>query len=241
LGYKKPTLVEIYSEINLEAGSLTEARIFDVVPNLKNAGFSEIEFATAGFTLDFPAGGSPPRPREKQRIRCWKPGKRELAQVGEDLLVVNLTGDYPGWGHFLQLFTDVRDALRSGLGAVPVSSLSLRTIDRFTVPKDGFRVADYLQVGGALIPRWYHDSRESIDVTVGRGFLPYDGRNRSISVAVRSFTDPVTVEFQAAFHDTVADPDLIRLLEALHDESNETFESLISDRTRNDIMGGLKL
>jgi uncharacterized protein (TIGR04255 family) len=240
LGYKNPTLVEIYSEIYLEPGSLTEARFFDVVPKLKDAGFSEIEMGTAGLSLEFQAGQGL-RPKEKPRVRCWKPGKRELAQVGEDLLVVNLMGDYPGWSSFLQLFTQVCDAVRKGLGTVPARSLSLRTIDRFTVPKSDFLVGDYLQVGGPLIPSWYKNSRESIDVTVGKGFLPHDGRNRVIAVAVRTIAEPVMIEMQAAFHNTVsANDDLKNLLETLHAESNETFESLITDRTRNAIMGGQK-
>jgi uncharacterized protein (TIGR04255 family) len=240
LGYKNPTLVEIYSEIYLEPGSLTEARFFDVVPKLKDAGFSEIEMGTAGLSLEFQAGHGL-RSKEKPRVRCWKPGKRELAQVGEDLLVVNLMGDYPGWNSFLQLFTQVCDAVRKGLGTVPASSLSLRTMDRFTVPKNGFLVGDYLQVGGPLVPSWYKDSRESMDVTVGKGFLPHDGRNRVISVAVRTIAEPVMIETQAAFHNTVsANDDLKNVLETLHSESNETFESLITNRTRNVIMGGLK-
>jgi uncharacterized protein (TIGR04255 family) len=240
LGYKNPTLVEIYSEIYLEPGSLTEGRFFDVVPKLKDAGFSEIEMTTAGLTLDIQPGQGF-RPKEKPRVRCWKPGKRELAQVGEDLLVINLTGDYPGWNAFLQLFTQVCDAVRKGLGSVPAGSLSLRTMDRFTVPKDGFLVSDYLQVGGPLVPSWYKNSRESMDITVGKGFLPHDGRNRVIGVAVRTIADPVTIEMQAAFHNTVsANNDLKDLLETLHSESNDTFESLITDRTRKAIMGGQK-
>jgi uncharacterized protein (TIGR04255 family) len=237
LGYKKPTLVEIFAEIHLQPGVLTEAQFFDVVPKLREAGFSEVEFATGGISLEFQAGG--PRTKEKQRIRCWKPGKRELAQVGEDLLVVNLTGLYPGWKHFVRLFAEAFNAVRGGLGSVPARSLNLRTIDRFSVLKNGFHLSDYLQVGGRLIPGWYKDWQESMDISAGKGFLQYDGKNRVIAVAVRTFTEPVTLEFQGTFHDAVADDaDLKEVLEALHNESNETFESLITDRTRQDVMGG---
>jgi hypothetical protein len=240
VGYKSPTLLEIYSEIYLEPGSLTEARFFDLVPKLKDAGFSEIEMATAGFSLEFQPGQGL-QPKERPRIRCWKPGRREMAQVGEDLIVVNLMGQYPGWDSFKGLFTEACHAVESGLGAVPASSISLKTIDRFTVAREGFRVEDYLQVGGSLIPSWYKDCQESMDVTVGRGFLQHDGRNRVIVIAVRTFADPVTIEMQGGFHNTVTNrADLRQVLDALHEESNETFESLITGRTRKQIMGGLK-
>ena len=80
MGYKKPTLAEVFAEVHLQDGSLTESRFFEVVPRLKERGFTEVEFASAGLSVEFKPG-QVPSPREKQRIRCWKPGKRELAQV----------------------------------------------------------------------------------------------------------------------------------------------------------------
>jgi uncharacterized protein (TIGR04255 family) len=238
VGYKKPTLIEIYSEIYLEPGSLAEGQFFDVVPKLKDAGFSEIEMTTAGFSLELQPGQGL-QPKEKPRIRCWKPGRKEMAQVGEDLFVVNLTGAYPGWASFLKLFQDACSAVQLGLGGIPARSLSLRTIDRFTVPKKDFNVGDYLQVGGKMIPSWYAGCTESMDVNIGRGYLQHDGTNRSVVVAVRTFTDPVTIEMQGGFHDNLEQgTDLKTILEVLHGESNKTFEWIVTDRTRDEIMGG---
>jgi hypothetical protein len=135
---------------------------------------------------------------------------------------------------------EARDAFQAGMGALPVKSLNLRTIDRFSVPRERFRARDYLQVGGLLIPKWYQDSRESLDIDLGKGFLQHDSRNRNVIVRIRSFSDPATVEILAAFHDEVSNRDLTRLLEALHTESNDTFEALVTDRTRSEIMGGPK-
>ncbi len=229
MGYKKPTLSETLAEINLEPGLLTEARFFDVVPRLQALGFSEIEFATAGISFE----SQPGRigfPKEKQRVRCWRPGRTELAQVSEDLLVMNLTGDYPGWDRFIRL---------DGLGDARVKSINLQTIDRFQVPREGFAVSEYLNASGQVIPKWYVGSRESIDMTLGRGFLQLDGKNRLVAIVVRTMADPVTVQIQAMFHDAVGeDENLRQLLERLHNESNETFELLLTDRTRKEVMGG---
>src|SRR5207249_4220734 len=112
-----------------------EARFFDVVPELKKLGFTDIELATVGLTLDIRQGR--PSPREKQRVRCWKPGRKELVQVGEDVLVTNLTGEYPGWDAFVHLFAQARQALAVGLGQIGITSLNLGAIDQFVAPQAG--------------------------------------------------------------------------------------------------------
>jgi hypothetical protein len=243
LAYRNPTLAETYAELHLEPGTLTEARFFDVVPKLKELGFTELELTPAGLSFDFKPGrtGVPMGvPRETQRVRCWKPGRRELAQVGEDLFVVNLTGAYPGWESFTRLFDEGLGALRAGLGEVRVRSLNLLTSDRFQAAKEGFVVSEYLDVGGRIMPRWYADCRESLDLSIGRGWLEADGRNRQVQVSVRALADPVIVQFNAAFHDAVPVGGNLRdTLERLHRESVDTFESLITNRTRNEIMGGV--
>ncbi len=238
MAYRKPTLVETYAELHLVTGTLTEARFFDVVPKLKELGFTEVELATAGLSFDIKPGRLG-MPRETQRVRCWKPGRQELAQVGEDLFVVNLTGEYPGWDSFVRLFNEGLGALEAGLGGSSLRSLNLLTRDQFQVPREGFSVAEYLDVGGRVIPKWYEDCHESLDLSIGRGLLEPDGHNRQIQVGVRAAADPVTIAFQAAFHDLVQEGANPRaMLEALHNESNDTFESLITNRTRDQVMGG---
>jgi len=163
-----------------------------------------------------------------------------LVQVGEDLLAVNLTGEYPGWDAFLRLFNTGRRALEAGLGEFQLRSLNFATIDRFEVAREGFSVSDYLDVGGRVMPKWYADCSESLDLSIGRGLLEPDGRNRQVQVKVQAATDPVKVMLQARFHDLVQEgEDLQKMLARLHKESTDTFESLITDRLRNEVMGGL--
>lgn len=238
MGYKKPTIAETYAEIHLAPETLTEARFFDVVPKLKDAGFTEVEFASAGLSLEV-RQGFPPLPRETRRVRCWKPGRNELAQVAEDLFIINLTGQYPGWHAFVHLFDEGRRALAAGLGSVPARSLNLVTIDRFEVAREGFTVAKYLAVGGSVIPSWYADCSESLDLSLGRGLLEPNGRNRQVLVHVQAASDPVKVLFQAQFHDQVDEgADLQEALQRLHSEAHDTFEAMITDRLRDQVMGG---
>lgn len=237
MAYKKPTLTETYAEIHLAPGLLSEARFFDVVPRLKALGFSDVELSTVGMKLDIKQGR--PLPRDLQRVRCWKAGRTQLVQVGEDLLIANLTGQYPGWSSFVQLFEEAYQALVDGLGTVEPVSVNVAALDSFEVPKEGFSISDYLAVGGKIIPQWYANCGESLDMTLGRGLLEVDGRNRQVHVSVRSAGDPVKISFRTQCHDRVqAANDLKDLLFRLHDETNSTFEAMITDRVRHTVMGG---
>lgn len=237
MAYVKPVLIETYAEIHLDSGTLTEARIFDVVPRLKSMGFAEIELVNAGVTLDIKQGV--PAPRERQRVRCWRSDKTQLVQVGEDIVVVNLTGQYPGWDAFVSLFSEALKALTDSISNLAIRSVNLGAIDRFTVAREGFVLSDYLAAGGAVIPQWYRGCTESIDIDLGRGLLEKDGHNRQVHVDVRAAADPVTVVMRTQFHDRVNDEaDLLRLLSKLHDEANRTFESMITMRLRTEVMGG---
>jgi uncharacterized protein (TIGR04255 family) len=233
--YKNPTITEIYAELHLEADVLTEGQFFDVVPQLKKAGFGDVEFARAGLDLDLKSG----LPREVKRVRCWNADRTRLVQIGEDLLVVNVLGSYPGWDEFKKLFGVARQALEQGLGEVGVQSLNLLTIDQFEVPRAGFNISRFLNTGGPVMPGWYEGCSEPLDLTMGRGRLQVDGRNRQFRVKVEATRDIVKVRIQAHFHDRVEEgADLVELLERLHDESNDTFEDLITDHLRNEVMGG---
>ncbi|MGH7709674.1 MAG: TIGR04255 family protein [Gemmatimonadaceae bacterium] len=239
VAYRKPTLTETYAELRLAEGSLTEARFFEVVPTLKKRGFADIEFATSGIRLDIREGGA--FPREQQRIRCWRNERKELIQVGEDLVIANLTGEYPGWDAFLGIFEECLTALQESLPGVVIDFLSLNTIDAFSVAKRDFRVDDFLHVGGEIIPRWYSGVRESFDIDIGRGLLPIDGANRQIHIKATASSDPVHVRMRCHFQERVPTGSKLEdVLETLHRESNVAFEALITDRVRNDIMGGTK-
>jgi len=52
--------------------------------------------------------------------------------------------------------------------------------------------------------------------------------------------EPIVIEFRVGLHNVVGSGKSWKnVLETLHDESNQLFESLITDTTRNEIMGGL--
>jgi hypothetical protein len=97
----------------------------------------------------------------------------------------------------------------------------------------------YVNCGGKIVPEWYKGSRETLDITLGRALVKEDTWNRQIIVRVRR-REPVSIEFRVGLHNVVGSSERWKdVLETLHDESNQVFESLITDTTRNEIMGGL--
>jgi uncharacterized protein (TIGR04255 family) len=231
MGYKKPTIIEIYIECFLAPSTLTVSRLFEIVPVLKEKGFTDIELQPS-FQV---ATGEP---NLQPRIRCWSGDRKKLIQLSQDNLVVNLVGDYPGWRAFTELLESAVSAVCNSIGEFAIVSMNLNTIDRFSVPVKSYVFDHYVNCGGKMVPEWYKGSREALDITLGRGLVKEDTWNRRINVKVRR-RDPVVIEFRVGLHNVVTSGKSWKaVLETLHDESNEIFESLITDSTRSEIMGG---
>ncbi len=230
--YKNPTLIEIYIECYLTPSTLTAARLFDVVPAVKAKGFTDVEML-GNFQL------GPGEAMVQPRVRCWSEGRKKLIQMSEDTLIVNLVGGYPGWATFTELLETAVNAVTGAAGGVAFASMNLNTIDRFSVPVEGYVFDRYVSCGGKIVPDWYRDSREALDITLGKGLLQDDARNRQINVKVLK-RESVLIEFRVGLHNLIGGERKWKdVLEMLHDESNEIFESLITDTTRSEIMGGL--
>ena len=152
---------------------------------------------------------------------------------------MNLVGEYPGWPGFTELLESAVRVVASKSGQFVVSSMNLHTIDRFSVPTESYVFDRYVNCGGKFVPDWYIGAREALDITLGRALVKEDTWNRQIIVRVRR-REPVSIEFRVGLHNVVrSDENWKDVLETLHDESNQVFELLITDTTRNEIMGGL--
>lgn len=247
MSYKKPLLVELYSEFHFAPGTLNPSTYFDIVPKLKGCGLTNVELGEVfGLNIALQKDGPAVGPQTSTpHVRCWSPAKDQLAQMLQNMLVVNVVVDqtrpYRGWGDFIEFVGSVAGCARSAMATWPLESLSLNTIDRFDVPREGFRLGRYLNCGGPRLPQWYDDAAESCDVILGRGVVKLEGRNRQLRISVRFIDEKVRVDIQSAFHDRLADSDgYITLLEKLHEESNRSFESLLTDETRQKVMGGAR-
>jgi uncharacterized protein (TIGR04255 family) len=165
-------------------------------------------------------------------------------QLALDRVTMNLVspdGTYPGWRSFHDEV--VAPTIASLAVAVPSwkpASVALNALDRTEVkPLASFRLGDYLNCGGPRLPSILADTKVAFDYEIGRGILQLEGRNRQLHISGRVVAESYVIDMHAVLHDGVARrEDLTATLDRLHDESVEWFESLITDRLRNDVMKG---
>jgi len=241
VNYKKPTLVEIYTELFFSREFLTPEKFFDIVPKIKEIGMGTVEVGqplmVRGETIkgDNIEQQIAPTPR----VRCWNSDKSQLVQLSQDLLVVNLVGNYPGWEEYRSLFDSILDKLRALSPTLKVKALALHTIDKFSRPQKDFELSDYLNVGGPLIPSWYKSAKTPLDITLGKGFLEADGFNEQFRCSLRRGPENFDLKATTAFKKMISSgEEITTVLEDLHADSTRCFESWITDKTRGEVMGG---
>lgn len=238
--YERPLITEIYSEVHFSVGAFTPTLFFDVVPALKSLGFESVHFGrsevlgVAGDERDIQQPNAP-------HVRCWSSDKRRLVQLFEDMIAVNLVAPYPGWATYRDLFAGVRDVVIAEVGRLPVESLSLNTIDRLVAEREGFTLGKYLNCGGPRIPAACSEIQHAFDFTLGTGLLHDDGFNRQTRLSGRPVGGTFEIFISAVFHEAFSrGNDLVELLDKLHEESVDAFEGMITDVTRDEVMGGIK-
>lgn len=235
--YRHPIINEVYAVLRLEEGSLTAGHVFDLVPLLKDAGYRSIELGTKneiqGQTdLTFDA-----------RVRCWNEDRTGLIQIATDYLAANHTvrdGEYLGWHGFRQVLDTALNAYQTVMGRpVPAISVEISTIDVLEADHEGFELGSFLNCGGNKIPAWYSDAATPVDLSFGRGMLQSDGFNTNFKISLRIREGRARVRIESRFSRLVRDHSLLDLVEVLHEDSTAHFEELITDLTRNEVMGGL--
>ena len=152
----------------------------------------------------------------------------------------NQVGEYIGWSEFEKFFFVNLDIVNQTIKNTKYKSVLLHTVDSFSVEKEGFFLGQYLNCGGNKVPEWYKSSNEAADITLGRGFFEEDSRNRQIKIVIRRQKDSFSIKIDSIFHDKLTmTSELNEVIDKLHLESSESFESMITDKTRNEVMGGI--
>jgi uncharacterized protein (TIGR04255 family) len=242
VSYQRPIIIEIYAELFFEPGTLSFAQMLELVAPLQRRGFNTVESADLT-EIEIDAGDDPElRSARLPRIRCWTEDKSRLVQLAPDNIAMNLVspeGTYPGWNPFISdVVSPTTDILRQVAPRARPVSVALNTIDRFAVPR-GLRVGEFLNCGGPRIPAILADTTGAFDYDIGRGALQVDGLNRQIHISGRAAAEAYVVNIHGVFHEKIAGgEDVLHKLEHLHDDANAVFESLITDRTRNEVMKG---
>lgn len=236
MSYNSPTLTEIYLKLTFDEGTLSEENFFEIVPIIKRAGLEKVEM---GQVLEQAAGTTA---RPLTRIRCWDREQYRLVQLSPDTVVINQTKEYLGWSKFRELISMTLKALNESGVQSSFKSIELNTIDQFDIPSNDFRFGKWLNCESRFIPSWYEDATEPCDIDLGKGIININGRNRQFHVRVEMHqkTQMMHVRMQGVFHELVNAETFDEKLDALHNEANEQFESVITDNLRNEVMQGRK-
>lgn len=242
MSYKKPTLTEIYTKLFLEKNKMRAEKLFDIVPKLKENGLDKIEI------LSVPEEFRGEKKEEMlvnvtgifvPRVRCWNEDKSYLIQLTPDIIIANQVGEYLGWDEYKQFLLRYIKLIEDALEEKRYRSILLETIDNVGAPKKDFALGKYIHCGGNKIPAWFNDVKESADMTLGWGLIEQDNFNRQIHMKVRPKQNSVSISIRSLFHNAFEESKSFdQVLEELHEESNESFESIITDVTRNEIMEG---
>jgi uncharacterized protein (TIGR04255 family) len=175
---------------------------------------------------------------EIPRIKCWDSNKINLVQISPDFIAVNNVRQYTKWADFKNKFDAVLRTVNTVVDSSQIYSVNFTTIDELTIPQPEFLVGKYLKCGGKIVPAWYADTNTAFDMTIGKGFLNIDGYNRQIRIKARKKSGSMVVRIESAFHDLVGTSIIDDVLTKLQNESDDSFEDMITEETRSKIMGG---
>lgn len=238
MGYRNPTLTEIIAELHLEVGTLPEKSFMALARELAVDGLDDQEFGHMAIVLSQDEEKEP-EPKFVPRIRCWDSERIRLVQFSPDVVYVNLVGEYPGWDKFSEHIRTTHEAVTKALKSeFQLTQIELTTIDRWKANLAGFTTGQYLNCSGPVIPKWYSEVSVSSDISLGQGFYHKDGFNKKIKITVRTTADNVEFQVLITFGETYQEKNFDALMERLHRESVQCFEELITDRVREEIMGG---
>lgn len=238
--YRKPILREIIAEVTLTPTSLQQSHFLALGQKLGTIGLSDVRFGQVE-TLTINAAAHAIEAQAAPRIQCWSSDQRRVVQFSPDQFSANLVGEYLGWAAFTDLLRGALKAVGDTVGILRVEQVALITLDEMSVPRKDFTVGSYLECGGERIPSWFRSTKEACDLSLGKGILQVDGFNRVVRVVVRPEGENVRVRMESQFRNRVGPSgDVVSTIEELHKESNASFESMITNRTRNEVMGGVQ-
>jgi uncharacterized protein (TIGR04255 family) len=238
MSYKKPTLIEQYLEFSFKKDTISQSMMFDIVPLIKGIDLDNIEITNIDQALllegQIQKASIP-------RFRCWSKDRNSLVQLSPDQVIINKVGKYLGWTDFSELYTKTLVALEPKVKINDIQAVTFTTIDLFQEPMHNFLIDKFLNCNGAIIPQWYNNVKEPIDIAIGKGFLPNDGYNKQIKIAGRKLNEEYQIHITSLFQKKVNISNVESLkkeIEELHDDSNYTFEAMITEYLRENILGG---
>lgn len=234
--YEEDSIVEALCEFTFAAGSPWDPTVFGAF----RAAITDEELPiretgeVVAFALEPAEGGLRQRSRRRPRMRFFNEDRTRLAQVGENLLAANVLRPYPHWEEFRPFIMRTLAAYTAAASPEKIEKLTLRYIDRISLPDPDTVLGDWIETESAYVPGFLADakrggfSRVEKPVTDGTEALTLvldtnDKNQRVLSLDTELVCVEVLQEEEV----------LGKKLDALHCRIIDIFEACISQRTRD--------
>jgi len=235
--YSHPPIVEAICAFRFIPSQPWDATVLGLVYDRLKEDFP-VKAQAPGPLLNVTIGTSPPSSTERMQFR--RADNSALVQLGPDSLTVNHLTPYCGWPRFQKMIEAVLEAYKSVAAPRGLSAVSLRYINRLSIPaddeEDGVDIRQYV-LTHPIVP----DSVPQIFLEwAQRVVIPFEGARQSL--VVQAGTTRGDDDFPLVFmldlearHDeeeTVSLAESIAWLEAAHTNVETVFEACIGPKAR---------
>lgn len=238
--YENPSIVEALCEFTFAPETPWDPTIFGRLYERVKENFPNIEegeMLTATLTMNPQATQalSAPQLQRTQRMVFSNNKRKQLIQIAQRVLTINVLAPYPGWEEFRPMILATMNAYRSITEIAEADQVSLRYLDRFEYDKEGFRLGDWLSCDGSLFPQELAD----------QSLATYQMRHPRVGgehFALTAVCGPASDK--PAAHNLILDTHIIRtgpiamgeeskpVLEAMHHQIINAFERSITPQLR---------
>lgn len=236
--YKNPPLIEALFEIYFSE-TISNLTLFgDFYNQIKSEYKNQKELKNVGFEMNF----SPEMVHTKQfdkgsMMRFSKEDNSQLVQITKNLLTFNKLKPYNGFESFKEEFQEIFDKYVDLAKPQNTERIGLRYINKITIPEETFSLDDYFNFS----LRFSDDSFSTIAGISFKVQLIPKNLSHQLFVTLNSAKSPEEgeSEFLLDIYDTfishreVDKQFILNVLDEAHENIENVFEGVITDKSRN--------
>jgi len=171
------------------------------------------------------------------RIQFYRKDKTALLQVAPNILIINQLKPYPSWKKFKPMIDKIFKVYKQVVFPKGLEKIRLRYINKIDTHKEELKLEEYFN----LYPEMPENIAPNCSGFIARIEIPYKDNRDHLSITIGSSTpeDPkeisMVLDLDYLLDKTDAIPlnDYKKWLEQAHSVIEDTFESCITERTRN--------
>lgn len=233
MNYNKPIISEVYSEFSFSK-IISSQQQFDIVQKFKiDSDILEL------IPIQEPEIGV------SQRYRLWGDNKRTLIQVLRSRVLFNYIPfadepkKYEGWDSFLKKCIKIQEDIQVIVKENSWKHVGICYVNKIDdIPLKDFTLGKYINCSGEIVPVNFSELNSATDLIVGIGNINIEENNQLKIKLELTPPDTCSIRLESLYNCFVNDDNVEKQLNYLHNKCSEVFNSLITEYTKNKIMGG---